>query len=387
MPDGRVPVVLLTGWLGAGKTTMLNHLLTTGLNGRRVAVVVNDIGAIGVDGRLIQTGALTVMEVESGCICCSAGDEFDATLDQIYSEVKPEAILIETSGVANPMALLTVLEDARFRLDTVVTVIDAEGFPRYRHHATVVELQVMFADLIVFNKADLVTEEAMAESEASVKAINDRAVCLRAERGRVDPALLFGVLPTDYRADLPAFIAAQRAAAEARHPDWATPPPPAPLPERSFEPGRTLTVLPTADAHETHDDDHLHERHHHSHGHHHDHDHSDPLHGYHLERDAIVTVEWSSEAALDQDALEAALDRLAGMGVYRAKGIVTLAQTPPQRCVVNLVAGRYELELRPWLDGPSQLVCIGKAGLLDGRAIRHGWENCVVAPVAALGND
>jgi G3E family GTPase len=179
MDDPRVPVVLLTGWLGAGKTTLLNHLLATGLGGRRVAVIVNDIGEIGVDGRLVQAGALTVAEIASGCICCSAGDEFDATLDRVYRELRPEAILVETTGVANPLALLTVLEDARFRLDTVVTVVDAAEFARYHRYAVVVELQVAFADLIVFNKADLATPDQMRESERLVRQFNERAACLR----------------------------------------------------------------------------------------------------------------------------------------------------------------------------------------------------------------
>lgn len=318
----RVPVILLTGFLGAGKTTLLNRLLAGGLHGECLAAIVNDIGAIGIDGRTVRAGALTVREVASGCICCSAGDEFGATLDAVLTEVQPVAIVVETSGVANPSVLLTVLQDERLRLETVVTVLDAATFARARRYARVVEWQVAFADLVLLNKADLADAATLAAAETLVHEINPRAAIVRAVRGALDPDLLVGTLASDRRAR---WMAASPDLARVAH---------------------------------SHD--------------------GEPDRG-HLATDDIATVAWQTERPLRRAALETALQDLALHGVFRAKGLVTLAGTD-ERALVNYVAGRYEIEEREAAAGPSQLVCIGKGRELDRAAIARGWVACV-APV------
>lgn len=387
--SASVPVVLLTGFLGAGKTTLLNHLLVTGLNGRRLAVIVNDIGEIGVDGRLVRGAAGTVLELASGCICCSAGEEFGVTLDAVLADLAPEALLIETTGIANPAALLEILDDERLRLDTVVTVVDAENYMVYRRYARVLELQVRFADIIALNKADLADEATLLSAEEDVRATNARAVIVRAVRGRLDPRLLFGTLPTEYRDDLAAFVEGQRSAFAAANPDWAaaeTPPvdDDSTHPRSGDHPTESYAERRARDAaahpveqHRGRED---------GHDPHHDHrrDRDDSLHGYHLERDGISTLELETGGPLALGPLQRLLAGLRGQGVYRAKGIVSLAGSPGVRHVANVIAGRYYLEELGAGHGPSQLVCIGKREEMRVAQIVRRWRACA-APVATGG--
>jgi len=157
-----VPVVLLTGFLGSGKTSLLNRLLDArSEDAGRMAIVVNEFGAVGIDGDLLPKGMSRQVELPGGCICCVLNEDLDKTmLGLLDSEPDLVAVIIETTGVAEPAPITWSLEreplDRRVRLAAVVTVVDALHHDAHRQLTHAVDLQVEYADLLVISKLDLV---------------------------------------------------------------------------------------------------------------------------------------------------------------------------------------------------------------------------------------
>jgi G3E family GTPase len=173
-----VSTTLLTGFLGAGKTTLLNRILTTS-HGRRVGVLVNEFGELGIDAALVE-GADSVIELATGCICCATrGDFVRAVQAVLTASATVETLLIETSGLADPEPLLADLERISFgrvaRLDGVVTVIDAENFDRNLDDADVAFQQIVCGDILLVNKVDLVPPAVPDLIEAGLRRLNPRA--------------------------------------------------------------------------------------------------------------------------------------------------------------------------------------------------------------------
>lgn len=164
---GSIPFTLITGFLGAGKTTLVNHLLS-GTHGRRLAVIVNDFGAINIDASLIGQRSDDTISLTNGCACCSIASDLTQTLLKLTEQAEPpEAIVLEASGAAEPQPILHIaLTNPALALNGVLTLVDAEtvltqvGDERY---GTIVERQVTGADLIVLNKTDLTSDEERAK--------------------------------------------------------------------------------------------------------------------------------------------------------------------------------------------------------------------------------
>lgn len=195
----RVPVTLLGGYLGAGKTTVVNHLLGNA-GGRRIAVLVNDLGSVQVDAALVGEVHDDTIELTNGCVCCSLVDGFAVALEQLRQRpAPPDHVVIELSGVAEPHRVVPWTSTAGFRLDAVVVVADADQIVERAGDdrlADLVDAQLGSADLVLITKADLV---GPADVTARLGWIADRtdAPHLLVHDGAVDPSVLLGVLRPD----------------------------------------------------------------------------------------------------------------------------------------------------------------------------------------------
>ena len=189
-----VPILLVTGFLGAGKTTVVNHLLAHA-DGRRIAAVVNDFGAINIDAELIAGASDGVVSLANGCICCSLEGDLLRTLSTLLRrDPKPEYIIIETSGVADPADIVRNLLDPvilrEAPLETVLCVMDAATPPAALDEA-LMRSQLRVADIVALSKLDLADEGAGARMRDSIRALRVPAVVVDAKRGEIPAALLF----------------------------------------------------------------------------------------------------------------------------------------------------------------------------------------------------
>jgi cobalamin biosynthesis protein CobW len=212
-PLARVPCTIVTGFLGAGKTTLIRHLIAHA-QGRRLAVIVNEFGDVGIDGELLKgcgdaaCPQESIVELANGCLCCTVADEFVPALDTLLARA-PEHIVIETSGLALPkplvQAFLWPAIRNRVTVDGVVAVVDGEALADGRVAADnalehdnpieeVFEDQVACADLVVLNKRDLLDGARAEKAMAAIAGVLPPAVkVITASNGRVDPAALLGL--------------------------------------------------------------------------------------------------------------------------------------------------------------------------------------------------
>ncbi|MFC4640516.1 CobW family GTP-binding protein [Deinococcus hohokamensis] len=196
--DERIPVVVVGGFLGAGKTTLVNHLIRS--LPHRLGIIVNEFGAQGVDGSLIErladeTGGGDVTELTAGCLCCSGRDDLVRALVGIsLRPQKPEAVVVELSGVADPTPVLTTLLDravrAAFRVITLVAVVDARHVLQTLREHPEAARQLAYAGLVVLNKTDLADPARLDHAEETLRGVNPLARVVRVEQGQIDAAAL-----------------------------------------------------------------------------------------------------------------------------------------------------------------------------------------------------
>jgi len=188
----RTPITLVTGPLGSGKTTLLRHILAT--RPTKIAIVMNEFGEIAIDTKVIKGKDVRIAELGGGCVCCSLLGEFEAAVTEIIEKVAPEIIVVETTGLAEPEALVFNIQEAlpECRLDGVVSVIDADMLVRFPELGHTTRLQIEGADILLLNKIDLVDTKQIEPLETKLREINPSAAIIRTERCRIDPELLFG---------------------------------------------------------------------------------------------------------------------------------------------------------------------------------------------------
>ena len=208
---GKIPVTLITGFLGSGKTTLIGRLLLHP-DMDRVAVVINEIGEIGIDNDLIRMSSENVSLLANGCLCCTVRTDLQETLRELFGERRSgqipdfDRVMIETTGLADPAPVIQTLASdtmlgAQYRLDGVVTLVDAvNALQQLQHHAEA-ERQIALADRIFITKCDLATGEDLADLQLAIAAINPRADIRRCSMGELHPSELIGIGLQSARAD------------------------------------------------------------------------------------------------------------------------------------------------------------------------------------------
>ncbi len=354
----KTPVTVLTGYLGAGKTTLLNRILSED-HGRKYAVIVNEFGEVGIDNDLIVGADEEVFEMNNGCVCCTVrGDLIRVLSGLMKRKGKFDAIIVETTGLADPapVAQTFFVDDdvrARTELDSVTTVVDAKHLPLRLKDSKEAAEQIAFADQIILNKTDLVSEAELAEVERAIRTLNPLAPIRRAQRSNVPLDTILG----RHAFDLARVTELQ--------PDFLNP--------AHGEPGHVHDEHCGHDHHHDHDNDHDHHDHGHDHGHIHD----------HVAESGITSISLTSDKPIDANRVTAWLNNVLqtqGVDILRAKGILDI-KGEDRRLVFQAVHMILEGDFQgPWRDGDkrySRLVFIGRN--LDEAALRAGFESCVAA--------
>lgn len=199
----KIPVTVLTGYLGAGKTTLLNHILRAN-HGRKIAVIVNEFGEVGIDRQLVIGTDEEILEMNNGCICCTVRGDLIRTIGKLLEQRdRFDALLIETTGLADPAPVIQSffvdeLLHAQTELDAIVTVVDAKHIWEHWESCEAQE-QIAFADVIISNKSDLVSPTILDELEQRVRGMNAIAKLYRTENCQIGLDKLLGLKAFDLK--------------------------------------------------------------------------------------------------------------------------------------------------------------------------------------------
>jgi G3E family GTPase len=321
---GAIPLTILTGFLGAGKTTLLNRILN-GNHGLRVAVLVNDFGAVNVDAELIVGVEDDVISLANGCVCCSIRDDLVEAVARVLERPEhPEYVVLEASGVADPAGIAATFMDPNFheriRLDSITTVVDAEQLFAAPELMQLKLWQIGCADLLVLNKVDLVSREEVAKIKNWLDEHFHRYRLLEATHCEVPLEILLGVGRFD----------ARRVSSAHAH--------------------------DLRDAHACHDPT------------------CNPNHNR-----TFSTWSFEADRPLSLEALRAAGRRLP-TSIYRCKGVIYTGDVPGRRAVLQVVGKRVNLSPEGgW--GPRQprtrIVVIGAAGGINVESLQETFASCI----------
>lgn len=193
-PD-QTPTTVFSGFLGSGKTTIISHLVETLQNrGEQVVYIKNEIGDVNVDGELMEGKHIQTKELLNGCICCTLVGPFIQAIDEVLDTLKPDRVIIEASGAADPAAIALMIDShPRLKRDGVISVIDVVNFDGYKDLSQTARNQTRFTDLLVFNKieeVDLTRKRAVVDW---VRELNDHAPVVEAPNGTLSPEVAFGI--------------------------------------------------------------------------------------------------------------------------------------------------------------------------------------------------
>ena len=316
-----LPVTIITGFLGSGKTTLLNQILQNDLN-QKVAVLVNEFGDINIDSQLLVSYDDDMVELSNGCICCTINEGLVEAVKRILARSeKVDRLIIETTGVADPLPIILTFVGSDFRefthLDSVITLVDTETFTPEHFDSEVAYKQIAYGDILLLNKTDLASKKQLTALEAYIDSIKRNPRIIQTQYSQVPLPLILDV-------------------------------------------GLTATdSLPEAEHHE-----------HHEHHHHHSH---------HLEADGFMSLSFESDKPFDVYKFNKFLYEGLPLEVFRAKGIVWFAGSQ-LRHIFQLCGQRNDIKSEPWSNPPSnQLVFIGRH--LDTDKLRQQLNDCLATSV------
>ena len=374
MDDAKkgLPVTIITGFLGSGKTTLLNHILSN-QDGIKTAVLVNEFGEIGIDNELLITTENSdenMVELSNGCICCTINNDLmEAVYRVLERSDKIDYLVVETTGLADPLPVAltflgTELRDLT-RLDSIVTLVDAENYSVDLFNSEAAYNQILYGDIILLNKTDLVDEADLDSLELKIRDIKEGARILRTTQSKVPLPLVLsvGLFESDKY-----YTSEEKGHGDHEHHDRDS---------------------HGHQAHENHDHDvhkpdgHEPDAHDHQacdHGHEHcEHEHDHDHHSNHLEVDGFTSLSFQSDRPFSIKKFQQFLDHQLPASVFRAKGILWFDESP-KRHVFHLSGKRFSLDDTEWTTSApkNQLVLIGQE--LDHEQLKAQLDACICLP-------
>jgi len=336
MSKKLLPVTIISGFLGSGKTTLLNHILKNQV-GLKTAVLVNEFGEIGIDNDLIIEGSEDMIELNNGCICCSINGELLNTVSKVLERAeKLDYLIVETTGLADPLpvAMTFAAGDLRekVRLDSIITVIDGENFDFEINNTSVAYSQILYGDILLLNKSDLVNEQQLKKIEEFINKIKKEPRILRSTNSEValHTIMSVGLFETD---------------------------------TFEFEKNKK-NIKQNSNDHSSHSHDHSSHSHDHS-------SHSDELIN---DIEGFTSVSYETFEPFSLRKFQYFLDNQISENVFRAKGILWFMESE-RKHIFHLSGKRFSLDDNEWDNEKSnKIVLIGKD--LDHQTIKNQLDFC-----------